>query len=133
MPDPPLLAGVVHARDAWAGPGVAEKPTGTLGVVNTVNPPANIALPVSGLVTTTFHVPVAAPVTGHKPDDNVVAFVNVNPVQVIVIWPIIARDTVALATKLVPDTDVIDTKPVLAPLAGEMAVTVGTETVVNVS
>ena len=47
----------------------------------TVNPLAKVPVCVSGLVTTTFQVPVAAPVIGQLPEDKVVELVKVKPVQ----------------------------------------------------
>ena len=46
-----------------------------------VNPLTKVPVCVSGLVTTTFQVPVAAPVIGQLPEDKVVELVKVKPVQ----------------------------------------------------
>lgn len=76
---------------------VGEVTVGALRVF-TVNPLVRVPVWVSGLVTTTFQVPVAAPVMGQVPDDNVVELVKVNPVQLMAVWPDLVRETVA------PDT-----------------------------
>ena len=47
----------------------------------TVKPFVKVPVWVSGLVTTTFQVPVAASVIGQLPEDKVVELVKVKPVQ----------------------------------------------------
>jgi hypothetical protein len=80
-----------------------------------------------GLVTTTFHAPATAPVIGQEPDDSVVELVKVKPVQFILDCPLMVSATVAPDTKLVPLIEDMDIDPVLAPVVGEIAVTVGVE------
>jgi len=112
---------------AVALPALAAPMVGAPGTAVTVKPLANDPLPVSGLVTTTFHAPDAAPVIGQEPDDKVVEFVKLKLVQFIVACPVLVSDTVAPETKPVPDMELMDIEPVLAPLVGEIAVTVGVE------
>ena len=99
----------------------------------TVKPSVNVPVCVSGLVTTTFHVPVAAPVIGQLPLLSVVELVKVKPVQEISVWPLFVSFTVAPDTKFVPVTEVMETDPVLRPLVGLMAVTVGAGRVYSIT
>ena len=79
----------------------------------------------SGLVTTTFHAPVAKPEVGQVPEDRVEELVKVKPEQVVVAYPLLVSVIVAPDIKLVPVIEVIVVEALLAPVVGEMAVTVG--------
>ncbi len=103
---------------------VGDTTVGTL-IALTVNPLASVPVWVFGFVTTTFQVPVAAPVIGHVPDESVVELVKVNPVQEMLLCPLIVSMTVAPDTKFIPDTEVMGADPVFIALVGLIDVTVG--------
>ena len=86
----------------------------------------SVPVPVSGLVTTTFHCPAAALVMGQVPEESVVEFVKVNPVQEISLCAVLVSFTVAPKTKFAPVTLVMEAEPELTPPRGLMAVTVTT-------
>ena len=90
-----------------------------------VKPPLKVATCASGFVTTTFQVPVAAPVIGQLPVERVVELVKVNPVQEMSDWASLVNFTVAPETKLVPETEVMEAEVLLIPVVGLMAETVG--------
>ena len=90
-----------------------------------VNPLVKIPVCASGFVTTTFQVPVAAPVIGQLPVERVVELVKVNPVQEMSDWASLVNFTVAPETKLVPETEVMEAEVLFIPVVGLMAETVG--------
>ncbi len=79
----------------------------------------------SGLVTTTFHAPVAAPVIGQLPPASDDELMNVKLAQFMLLWPDCVSITVAPERKFVPPTEVTVTELLLVPDTGLIEVTVG--------
>src|SRR3989344_7262435 len=97
----------------------------SVGSADTRKPLVRVPACALGLVTTTFHEPVTAPVMGQLPEESVVEFVNEKPVQEMLLWPDLVSFTVAPDTNPAPTTEVTDTEAVLRPEDGSMPVTVG--------
>jgi len=79
---PPSESGAVKVTVALVLPAVAVPMCGAPGTDLMVKPLVKVPLPVSVLVTTTFHVPMATPVIGQEPDTRVVELEKEKPVQV---------------------------------------------------